>query len=128
MCTQILVVDDDAMIRGFLQEVLTQCGYRVAEADDGVAALRQLESADALPDLILLDVLMPRMDGFEVLASLRDHPDWRRLPVIIMTAYPFELERGSEIEVALLRKPFPLTALLAAVERACGDPAVAVAP
>lgn len=119
---QILVVDDDAAVRTVLRDLLTHFGYRVTEADNGATALRQLEAADALPDLILLDVLMPELGGFEVLAILREHPDWRRLPVVVMTGFAEAAEEAPRFGVDLLRKPFTVAALLTAVERACAVP------
>jgi CheY-like chemotaxis protein len=80
----VLIVDDDASARDVLRRTLESAGWSVAEADNGRAALERVASAP--PALILLDLLMPDMDGFELLAALREHEDWRAIPVIVLTA------------------------------------------
>jgi signal transduction histidine kinase/CheY-like chemotaxis protein len=80
----ILVADDDADLRQLLRRLLEKEGYRVAEAATGKAALDHVRTAS--PGLILLDLVMPEMDGFQVLAELRRHEDWRRIPVVVVTA------------------------------------------
>jgi len=80
----VLVVDDDADTRAALARTLASEGCRVAEAADGRAALEALEPAT--PDLILLDLVMPGMDGFEFLDALRAEPRFAGVPVIVVTA------------------------------------------
>ena len=84
-----LVVDDDREHRDIVAQAVLEAGWEVRTATDGEAALASLESAPR-PTLVLLDMLMPRMDGAEVLARLRDHPDREiaRVPVVIMTGMP----------------------------------------
>jgi signal transduction histidine kinase/DNA-binding response OmpR family regulator len=79
-----LVVDDEAQARDVLRRGLERAGWRVAEAENGRAALECM--ADASPQLILLDLMMPEMDGFEFVAKLREHESWRSIPVILITA------------------------------------------
>jgi CheY-like chemotaxis protein len=79
----VLVVDDDAQTRSLLQRILSQSGWSVSEASSGAAALALLDGST--PDLILLDLLMPQMDGFEVLHALRLTPGWQKIPVIVIT-------------------------------------------
>jgi CheY-like chemotaxis protein len=80
----ILVVEDDAAIREVLTRTLEKEGCEVRQAEDGLIGLEQLKAAK--PDAILLDLMMPRMDGFQFLEELRKHPDWRAIPVIVITA------------------------------------------
>ena len=80
----ILVVDDTRANIGFLLETLSQAGYRVRVAPDGETALEQIQYS--LPDLVLLDVMMPGIDGFETCARIRKIPKLAQLPVIFMTA------------------------------------------
>src|SRR5262249_11045768 len=80
----ILVVDDTRANIGFLLETLSQAGYRVRVAPDGETALEQV--LYAAPDLVLLDVMMPGIDGFETCRRLRKLPNLAQLPVIFMTA------------------------------------------
>jgi CheY-like chemotaxis protein len=107
----VLVVDDDAGIRESVTEVLTAEGYRVLQAGDGAEALAQL-SGMAGPCVMLLDLAMPRMNGFEVLAELSRRGPSGRTPVLVMSAnaHPGELDHPQV--VALLRKPFELDDLL----------------
>jgi len=111
---RILVVDDDADIRGLLKELLGRAGYDVDEAGDGRAALRRLYESP--PSLVLLDVGMPELDGYQTLERMRDLSD---VPVIMLTARAEELERvrglgaGADDYVA---KPFGRQELLARVQ------------
>lgn len=81
---RVLVVDDDPEVREVLVRTMQRHGWAAATADDGRAALDAL--AAQKPDLILLDLMMPRMDGFEFVAELRQRPDWRAIPIIVITA------------------------------------------
>jgi adenylate cyclase len=103
---RILVVDDDALNRDYLEQELEDRGYRVVAAADGREAL-ELVAAEP-PDLILLDVVMPRMDGIEVCRRLKDDPETRLIPIIIMTALTAREDRVRGVEVGaddFLTKP-----------------------
>ena len=80
----ILVVDDDQISRAGLRSALQQAGWQVAEADNGQIALTRLN--ETRPSAILLDLMMPEMDGFEFLDEVRRHEEWRDIPVIVITA------------------------------------------
>jgi CheY-like chemotaxis protein len=80
----LLVVDDDPSMRDLLRRYLAPDGWRVRDADGGEAALARMR--DAVPDVVLLDLVMPTMDGFELLAALRREPAWRDVPVVVVTA------------------------------------------
>jgi PAS domain S-box-containing protein len=79
----ILVVDDDMAIRLMAREALEQTGFRVEEADDGFLALSAFEQLD--PDLVLLDVMMPAMDGFTACCQIREMPKGEHIPIVMMT-------------------------------------------
>jgi CheY-like chemotaxis protein/anti-sigma regulatory factor (Ser/Thr protein kinase) len=81
---RLLLVDDEDDIRYGLRLALERDGWRVAEAANGKIALERL--AEGVPDAIILDLMMPEMDGFEVVEALRRHPDWRDIPVLVITA------------------------------------------
>ncbi|MCA9299650.1 MAG: response regulator, partial [Phycisphaerales bacterium] len=90
----VLVVDDDTDARAMLSRMVSQEGWSVEQAANGVEALARLRRRQ--PDVILLDLMMPEMDGFEVLEHLQEDPEWREIPVIIVTAMtlaPDDLER-----------------------------------
>jgi len=80
----VLIVDDDPALRDVLSSLLAEDGWRVATAADGQAALAAV--AHERPSAMVLDLMMPRVDGFQVLQSLRDEPTTRDLPVIVVTA------------------------------------------
>jgi CheY-like chemotaxis protein len=82
----VLVVDDDLDIRCTIAQVLREEGFRVREARDGRDALAKIE--EEMPDLLLLDLMMPVMSGWQLLETLRDTPHCRTLPVIILSAAP----------------------------------------
>jgi CheY-like chemotaxis protein len=80
----VLVVDDDADLRELLRRLLQREGYRVVEAENGRAALDRIR--EARPGLILLDLMMPEMDGFEFVRRFRKHDAWRGIPIVVITA------------------------------------------
>jgi PAS domain S-box-containing protein len=82
--TSVLVVEDNPENREMIRRQLTKAGWPVLEAQNGVQALEVLQIQ--LPGAILLDLMMPEMDGFEFIRQLRQHPQWRSLPVIVLTA------------------------------------------
>lgn len=84
--SRILVVEDDADMANLAMRWLERAGHAVQRAGDGPAGLEALE-ADPLPDLVLLDVMLPKTDGFEVLRRIRAAGRTRRLPVIMVTSF-----------------------------------------
>jgi CheY-like chemotaxis protein len=80
----VLIVEDDPETREILRRMLTKAGWEVLEAVNGREALERL--ATQQPELILLDLMMPEMDGFAFIAALRQHESWRSLPVVVVTA------------------------------------------
>ncbi|NNJ08908.1 ammonium transporter [Chloroflexales bacterium ZM16-3] len=82
--SNILVVEDDPSTREMLRRMLEREGWQVAEANNGEVALGRV--AERRPDLILLDLMMPKMDGFEVISALRSTALWRNIPIVVLTA------------------------------------------
>ncbi len=112
---RILVVDDDDDIREVMQEVLTTEGFRVDVAKDGLDALGKLE-VEAPPPLILLDMMMPRMDGEAFLKALRGTPALADASVVIISGNAVAREKAGNLQVvACLVKPFELDELLGLV-------------
>jgi DNA-binding response OmpR family regulator len=118
----VLVIDDDADIRGLLRERLGRAGYRVVESANGREGLRALYAST--PDLVLLDVSMPELDGWQTLDRIRDVSE---VPVIMLTARAAELEKVRGLKAGAddyVTKPFGRQELLARVEahlRRSGD-------
>jgi len=83
----VLVVDDEDESRGLARRHLDRLGWEVAEADDGASALRWL-SQNPRPAMILLDLVMPGMNGFAFLEEMAKHAEWREIPIVILTAMP----------------------------------------
>ena len=115
----ILVVDDEAGIREVLVELLADEGYQTALAVDGRDALRQLEATR--PDLVLSDVMMPFMSGLELALALAQQPQYRDIPVVLMSAAtPAALIRATP-HAAYVDKPFTLEGVLTTLRRVLAD-------
>jgi DNA-binding response OmpR family regulator len=115
---RVLVVDDSSVIRDLIAVNLELEGFAVDVAEDGQAALEYV--ARRHPDLVTLDVVMPRLGGFETAARLRGDPETAGIPIVIVTARASaaDLERGEEIGVdGYLTKPFEPAELVALVSR-----------
>src|SRR5690242_2560458 len=97
-----LVIEDDPVLRETVREVLEQAGWRVDDADDGIAGLGCIQRV--VPDLVILDLLMPNLDGVEVLRVLRSTAVGRRIPVIVTTGANVEPD-VRELASAVLVKP-----------------------
>lgn len=109
----ILVVDDEEAVREALSLVLGKAGYTVKTAANGQSGLELLQQGP-LPDVILLDLMMPVMTGFEVLAALRMQPAWSAIPVVVLTAAVGDSAENLHVAAAL-RKPFALSDVQASI-------------
>ncbi len=114
----ILVVEDDRDIRETLSEALEEEGYEVVGAKDGIEAIERLRAATRLPHLVLLDLMMPRMNGLEFREAMVQVDAWKSIPVLLLTADAQARTRANALGVdAYLEKPVKLAALLGAVAR-----------
>ena len=112
-----LVVDDSITVRRVTQRLLERNGMRVLTAKDGVDAVSLLQ--ENLPDIILLDIEMPRMDGYEVAAHVRNDPRLKEIPIVMITSRVSEKHRARAIELGVddyLGKPYQESQLLDAIE------------
>ena len=117
--TRILVVEDDVEVAALLQGVLTSYGYAVEMADE-LSVVQA--SREHLPDLILLDVLMPSASGLEAARHLHDLPETSDIPIVLMSGAPNVAELTAQLGAAgYLKKPFELDDLLATVQQALGS-------
>ena len=115
----ILLAEDDLEIRDIVQELLEQRGYDVIPARTGRQALDFLSlDPRSPPDVVILDLMMPIVTGWQVLEAIQHDPALARIPVVILTATSQDRPNGA---AALLRKPFRIEALLEAVERLDGN-------
>ena len=103
----IMIVDDEPENLNVLESLLTREGYQVVLAKDGVDALEQLQ--DFLPDVVLSDIEMPRMDGFDLVRNMRADPRLKPLPVIMITSRTADKHRNYAFEIGAnhyLGKPY----------------------
>ncbi|MCG6656182.1 response regulator [Halomonas campisalis] len=114
---KVLVVDDEPNIVLSLEFLMQQAGFDVVTADDGESALARVEESP--PDLILLDISLPGISGFDVLEQLRNDPNHARLPIIMLTAHGREVEREKGLALGAddyVTKPFSTQALVEKVK------------
>jgi two-component system response regulator MprA len=110
----VLIVEDELDIRDTLQEAFEEEGYQVVVAGNGKEALARLEEGPR-PSAIILDIVMPIMNGAELYAALQADPALSRIPVVVSTSDPTRAPSG----VLLMRKPLNLDRLIAAIARIC---------
>ncbi len=115
---RILVVDDSATIRRSAESMLTNAGYDVVTAENGFEALSKVARHN--PDLIFVDIMMPRLDGYQTCAIIKNNSQYRSTPVVMLTSKDglFDQARGRVVGSDLyLTKPFTKEELLAAVQQ-----------
>ena len=119
MTHSVLVVEDEPNIVDSLSFLMKQAGYRVWIARDGDTALRMV--ASETPDLVLLDVMLPRRDGYQVCQAIRANPEWNGVRVIMLSAKGRELDRRKGIALGAddyITKPFSTREIVERVQRA----------
>lgn len=118
----ILLVDDDPILLDTVADLLTVVGHVVIKARDGAEALERL--AIMHPDLIITDILMPGIDGYELLRHVLHHPEWQKIPLVFLSARWREneiLEAMSRGAAAFLTKPFDAEELFSKVNEIIGN-------
>jgi CheY-like chemotaxis protein len=121
--TKILIAEDNAVNRELLRELLEMRGYAVEEACDGQEALHMIEQTN--PDLLLLDIGMPVLDGFAVVRRIRENPHLAPLPVVAVTAYAMQGDREKILNSQFdgyLSKPVDARSLAAELDRLLSKP------
>lgn len=113
----ILIVEDDDSVREMLAELLQDEGYAIAEAGNGQEALDYLRTCAVLPLLILLDLSMPFMNGWEFRAIQRDDSQLSPIPVVVLSAHRQVQEEGAKLNTVCLTKPVEIHTLLKMVRR-----------
>ena len=118
---KVLIAEDHPINRELLREMVTSLGYQVIEAGDGEETLRKIQ--ETTPDLAIIDLQMPKIDGLEVIRQLREQPEYADFPVIALTAYAMRGDRERMLDAgftAYLAKPVRLEALKAELKRLLG--------
>ena len=116
--SKVLIAEDNAVNRELLRELLEMRGYTVVEACDGREALRMIEQTQ--PDLLLLDIGMPVLDGFAVVGKIRENPHLTQLPVVAVTVYAMQGDRGKILNAKFdgyLSKPVNTQSLAEELDR-----------
>ncbi|MFN8496150.1 MAG: response regulator [Caldilineaceae bacterium] len=118
MAKKILIVDDETNIVISLQFLMEQAGYQVDVARTGEEALEKI--ASFMPDLILLDVMLPGVSGYDICQRVRQTPAWQAMKIVMLTAKGRDVERAKGLALganAYITKPFSTKELLAEVQR-----------
>jgi two-component system, OmpR family, phosphate regulon response regulator PhoB len=120
----ILVIEDDPALRELLHTTLTRSGYEVSVAEHGLDALLQIDKASPKPSLLLVDIMMPELDGLSLVRALKTRAETRSIPVVFITAKTDSKTIAEGISAGAryyVTKPFVLDDLLAKVRRAIGE-------
>ena len=124
MSRTVLVVEDEANIVDSLSFLMKQAGFEVLVARDGDTAIRMMQSRPA--DLILLDIMLPRRDGYEVCREIRSNPNWDSVRIVMLTArgHDFDRRKGMRLGAdAYITKPFSTRDIVARVQELLGPEA-----
>lgn len=122
MSKTVLIVDDEEYIVTSLEYVMQSAGYKVVVAYDGEQAIEKTK--ESAPDLLILDVMMPKLDGFEVCEKIRANPLWKSIRIIMLTAKGRDSEREKGMSLgadAYMTKPFSTRDILKRVMELLGD-------
>jgi len=118
MTHSVLVVDDEPNIVLSLEFLMKNAGHEVRIAKDGAEAIAAFQ--DKVPDLVLLDIMVPKLDGYAVCELIRANPDWRHVPIIILTAKGRETEKEKGLSAGaddFVTKPFSTRDVVERVEK-----------
>ena len=118
----ILIVEDDEQVRRALAKALTSEGYTVATAENGERALNDLEKSTTPPKIIIMDLMMPVMDGWRFRQRLLAEPQWSQVPVIVFSGSGCEEASDALPGVHYIPKPVSLRTLFDSVARLISDP------
>ncbi|MEJ2550668.1 MAG: Hpt domain-containing protein [Anaerolineales bacterium] len=105
----VMIVDDSLSVRRVVSKLVTHAGWQPLAAKDGIEALEILQQASQLPDLILVDIEMPRMDGFELMSTLKAHENYKNIPLVVLTSRAGGKHRSKALEIGAaeyLVKPY----------------------
>jgi DNA-binding response OmpR family regulator len=117
---RVLIVEDNEHAAYLLRTLLERAGYSVVVSPDGRDALAKLASMEPV-DLVMLDLMLPYVSGYQVLIEARQNPKWQRVPIVVVTARTLEIDAVRALETGandFIRKPFSPEELVARVRRA----------
>jgi DNA-binding response OmpR family regulator len=119
MSKVILVVDDEPDILFTVSQMLEMSGYTVIQAKDGVECINKLNELEATPDLVLLDIMMPDVSGWDVAAKIKENPSWNEIPIVFLTAKGdvMSMGMGRLASEDYIVKPFNITDLKERIDK-----------
>jgi DNA-binding response OmpR family regulator len=119
MPKKIMVVDDEPDILLTVGQMLEISGYEVIKAQDGATAIQKLNELQSNPDLILLDIMMPNLSGWDVAAKIKENDEWKNIPIIFLTAKgdTMSIGMGGLASEDYIVKPFDIKDLKVRVEK-----------
>ena len=120
MPKKIMIVDDEDDVRTSVGQFLEASGYKVIKAENGNDCLQKLEQE--IPDLVLLDIMMPGMNGWDVAARIKEKPEWNAIPIVFLTAKGDDMSVGigGMASVDYIVKPFDIIDLKQRLEKVFG--------
>jgi len=123
MSKKIMVVDDEPDILTTVGQMLEMSGYEVIRAPDGKECLRILNESTTYPDLIVLDIMMPDISGWDVAAKLKENPEWNNIPIVFLTAKgdTMSIGMGGMASVDYIVKPFDVKDLIIRIQKILGN-------
>ena len=119
MSKKIMVVDDEPDILTTVGQMLEMSGYEVIRAIDGKECLQKLDELSINPDLILLDIMMPDVSGWDVAAKIKENPKWNNIPIVFLTAKgdTMSIGLGGMASEDYIVKPFDVKDLISRIQR-----------
>jgi DNA-binding response OmpR family regulator len=119
MPKKIMVIDDEPDILFTVGQMLEISGYEVIKAQDGETAIQKLNELQNKPDLILLDIMMPKLSGWDVAAKIKENPEWKSIPIVFLTAKgdTMSVGMGGLASEDYIIKPFDIQDLKVRVEK-----------
>jgi len=119
MSKTILIVDDEPDILITISQMLKIKGYKVIEANDGKECLQILNKSNSIPDLILLDIMMPEISGWDVAAKIKENPEWKNIPIVFLTAKgdTMSIGMGEMTSEDYIVKPFDINNLMIRIKK-----------
>ncbi|MCK4902600.1 MAG: response regulator transcription factor [Thermoplasmatales archaeon] len=123
MNKKIMVVDDEPDILTTVGQMLEMSGYEVIRATDGKECLKLLDESNSNPDLIVLDIMMPDISGWDVAAKLKENPKWNSIPIVFLTAKgdTMSVGMGGMASVDYIVKPFDIKDLIVRIKKILGN-------
>jgi CheY-like chemotaxis protein len=118
MSQKVIVIDDDIISQNILRSILAQAGYSVVVASDGDEGIKRIN--DDLPDLIILDIMMPGKDGGDVAAALKENPETKDIPIVFVSSLVQDEQSrscGVDKKISFVAKPFNRETLLNEIKK-----------